>query len=77
MVPLVRMFADAHPSLCSGPPTASTTLALCERTHVAPVSPFPLVITIKKSLIKEGFFNGAAGENRTHDPTLTKGVLYH
>ena len=34
-------------------------------------------ITIKKAPEKGDFFNGAAGENRTHDPTLTKGVLYH
>lgn len=31
----------------------------------------------KKNAPDGARLNGAAGENRTHDPTLTKGVLYH
>ncbi len=31
----------------------------------------------QKSLGNQGFLNGAASKNRTCDPTLTKGVLYH
>ena len=56
--PLERMFACAHPSLCSGPPTVSTTLTLRERT-LSPETPLRPSITIKKSPVKGGFFNGA------------------
>ena len=50
---------------------------LSARTHVAPVSLILLVTRIKKKPQNWDFFYGAASENRTHDPSLTKGVLYH
>ena len=38
-------------------------------------------INVKQNLKKcektKIFFDGATGENRTHDLTLTKGALYH
>ena len=34
-------------------------------------------ITIKKASAMGGFFNGAAGKNRTCDPVITNDVLYH
>ena len=36
-----------------------------------------LVYIAKKHLNRRQFKNGAASKNRTYDPTLTKGVLYH
>lgn len=36
------------------------------------------MLELKKALILLGAItHGAAGENRTRDPSLTKGVLYH
>ena len=51
---------------------------LSARPHACPVSPFPTIDTHTKKALKRGLFlYGAASENRTHDPSLTKGVLYH
>ena len=36
-----------------------------------------LVFITKKHLERCILTNGAASKNRTYDPTLTKGVLYH
>ncbi len=36
-----------------------------------------LVYITKKHLKRCISINGAASKNRTYDPTLTKGVLYH
>ena len=83
MVPLV---ANAHRLTHDVVLQTSLALALSRlyyarlgrRTYSCPrksASNYPQ--TIKKSLHKGGLFNGAASKNRTYDPTLTKGVLYH
>ena len=51
---------------------------LSARTSRCPRESSPTCDTHLKKAPKMGLFlNGAAGENRTHDPVLTKDVRYH